>query len=444
MRKPQALKFPVSLADVTCADLVPGGAGIAHVEFAGERRAVFVQGAAPGDRLQVTIESDGRPLRATIDTILDDGPARRATPCAIAARCGGCDWMHLTPTARPALYAQLLEDAWPDTLDLPAITFHGAESRLRTRTHARLAVDVRSGVAVVGFHAPRSHKLVVATDCLALAPALEVARQQFGDLLKGSRGEGQLQLSLGRAQSSPRRAVAHLTFRGSLHHDVFGRMEAAVGAHGFLQGIVVVEEGSLKPAIVGDATTELLGFDDKPIAMPVAGFQQASESGNRMLAAHVASLARALAEKHREAPRFPIVELYAGAGNLSVGLAPHARALTTVESSPDATALAQGNLQARSLKAKVVTADAATFVWEKGTRLLVLDPPREGAMSVARSLVANPVPYVIYVACDPVALARDAATLGAAGYRATHVDQFELFPETSHVEAVALFERARG
>jgi 23S rRNA (uracil1939-C5)-methyltransferase len=328
---------------------------------------------------------------------------------------------------------------------MPEPSFHEAEVRLRARTHARLAVEAHGGPAMVAFHGLRSAKLVPAEHCLALAPALEAARLRFGELLRGSRGSGQLVLSLGRvAHGEARRAVAHLRFRGELRRDAYTRLEQEVAPSGVLQGAAVFEEGALRPALVGDTTTELLGFDDAPLAMPLGGFQQASERGNQTLARHVGALARAFAEKHREAPKFPVVELYAGSGNLSVALAPHARALVTVESAADATALAQGNLQRRGLKAKLVTGDAGAFAWDKGTRLLVLDPPREGAPTVAKRLGEVPVPYVIYVACDPVALARDAATLHRAGYAATRLDQFELFPETSHAETVAVFTRGRA
>jgi 23S rRNA (uracil1939-C5)-methyltransferase len=445
MRRPNALKFPLTLEGVACTGLAPGGAGVAHVELAGERRALFVAGAAPGDRLTARVDADGRPLRGSLEALEEPGPLRRATPCAVAARCGGCDWMHLTPTARPELYADLLHEAWPREVPMPEPTFHEAEVRLRTRTHARLAVEAHGGPAMVAFHGLRSAKLVPAEHCLALAPALEAARLRFGEILRGSRGSGQLVLSLGRvAHGEARRAVAHLRFRGELRRDAFTRLEREVGANGSLQGAAVVEEGSLRPALVGDVAAEILGFDDAPLAMPLGGFQQASERGNQELARHVASVARAFAEKHREAPKFPVVELYAGAGNLSVALAPHARGLVTVESADDATALARVNLRARGQDAKIVTGDAAAFVWEKGTRLLVLDPPREGAPSVAKRLAEVPVPYVVYVACDPVALARDAATLHRAGYVAARLDQFELFPETSHAETVAVFTRGRA
>lgn len=445
MRKPNAVKFPQTLRGVTCSGLVPGGAGVAHVEIAGERRAIFIDRAAPEDQLTVHVEEDGRPLRGTIAAIEEPGPTRRLTPCSLADRCGGCDWMHVAPPARPGLYATLLREAWPRDRAMPDPVFHEAGNRLRARTHARLAVEAHGGSAMVAFHGARSHKLVAAEHCIALAPALERARLALGDVLRGSRGHGQLVLSLGRvAEGDARRAVAHLRFRGTLAREAFTRLEAAVGPQGFLQGIAVLEEGLDRPFVVGDATAEILGFDGAALAMPLGGFQQASESGNQALTAHVGAVAARFAERHREAPKFPVVELYAGAGNLSVALAPHARTLVTVENAAGATALAQRNLQARGLKAKIVTADAGAFVWERGTRLLVLDPPREGAPSVAKRLAAQPVPYVIYVACDPVALARDAATLLEAGYACESLDQFELFPETSHAETVAVFARGRA
>ncbi len=439
------MKYPQTLRGVTCSGLVPGGAGVAHVELAGERRAIFIDRAAPDDRLTVHVETNGRPLRGTIEAIEEPSPARRLTPCSLADRCGGCDWMHLLPPARPSLYGELLSDAWPRDVPMPEPRFHEATQRLRSRTHARLAVEAHGASAMVAFHGTRSHKLVAAEHCLALAPPLESARLALGDVLRGSRGQGQLVLSLGRvAHEEGRRAVAHLRFRGSLAREVFTRLEAAVGPRGFLQGIAVLEEGVDRPFLVGDPVAEIVGVDGAPLLMPLGGFQQASETGNRALAAHVASIAAALAARHREAPKFPVVELYAGAGNLSVALAPHARGLVTVESAADATALAQKNLQARGLKAKIVTADAGAFAWEKGTRLLVLDPPREGAPSVAKRLVEHPVPYVVYVACDPVSLGREAATLHGAGYTCESLDQFELFPETSHAETVAVFVRGRA
>jgi 23S rRNA (uracil1939-C5)-methyltransferase len=445
MRRSNSLKFPALFNDVTCTALAPGGSGVAHVNVGGERRALFIFGAAPGDRLRIRVENDGRPLRGTIESIEAPGHDRRASPCNLAGRCGGCDWMHLAPTSRPTHYVDVLRSAWREGMPFPNVVFQEATSRLAMRTHARLGIVSRGGSATVAFHGMRSRDLVPAKHCLALAPALEGARIAIERMLHGSRGSGELVLSLGRVgRADERQAVAHLRFSGTLAREAFTHFEQSVGAGGILQGIAIVEEGASRPAVIGDVTAELRAFDDLPLAVPVAGFQQASEAGNRALVQHISEVIAALASHHREAPRFPVVELYAGAGNLSVAIAPHARTLITVENAAEATALARHNLSSRHLNAKILTADASMFEWERGTRVIVLDPPRDGAASVMVRIAQSPVEYVIYVACDPVSFARDAATLHSAGYQLERLDQFELFPETSHAELVALFRRGRS
>jgi 23S rRNA (uracil1939-C5)-methyltransferase len=113
-----------------------------------------------------------------------------------------------------------------------------------------------------------------------------------------------------------------------------------------------------------------------------------------------------------------------------------------VEHDAEACAAARTNLKDRSLDARVVVADAASFAIPRGTRLVVLDPPREGAKATAEALAASGgrsnAPAVIYVACDPTTLARDVRVLVAAGWELRAVETFEMFPHTSHVETVAV------
>jgi tRNA/tmRNA/rRNA uracil-C5-methylase (TrmA/RlmC/RlmD family) len=134
------------------------------------------------------------------------------------------------------------------------------------------------------------------------------------------------------------------------------------------------------------------------------------------------------------------VELYAGAGNLSVLLARAVHPLVVVEADREACEAARANLAARSLDARVVEGDAAEYVWAGATGLVVLDPPRTGALKVAERLVQSRVSHVVYVSCDPQTLGRDLAHLAEA-YEPRSIATFEMFPQTSHVEAVVLLER---
>jgi 23S rRNA (uracil1939-C5)-methyltransferase len=89
---------------------------------------------------------------------------------------------------------------------------------------------------------------------------------------------------------------------------------------------------------------------------------------------------------------------------------------------------------------RVVEGDAADYAWAAGTELVVLDPPRTGAKKVVERLASSKVPHVVYVSCDPQTLRRDLAALADA-YEPRAVAAFEMFPQTSHLEAVVTLQR---
>src|SRR5215831_7532655 len=95
--------------DIT--ELAPGGSGVAHVEVDGERRAVFVPSTCPGDRAVLEIDASRRPARGRVLELLVRGEGRADPPCAHVARCGACDWMHLTPDSQRAAHAAIVRAA---------------------------------------------------------------------------------------------------------------------------------------------------------------------------------------------------------------------------------------------------------------------------------------------------------------------------------------------
>jgi 23S rRNA (uracil1939-C5)-methyltransferase len=211
---------------------------------------------------------------------------------------------------------------------------------------------------------------------------------------------------------------------------------------GAFAGIRISERGAARPMTIGDPTPYTLGADGAPIALAPGGFAQATESPE--LASVVLSLAtRALANK--ESPR--ILELFAGAGNFTVALAPLARAgnVVAIESNADACDAARKNLAARGIdskRAKVTCADAASFPDNPRPDLVVLDPPREGAKAVCEKLLLAKPKHVLYVSCDPQTLGRDARILEPA-YAIADLHTVDCFPNTSHVETVVLFEKKK-
>jgi 23S rRNA (uracil1939-C5)-methyltransferase len=191
----------------------------------------------------------------------------------------------------------------------------------------------------------------------------------------------------------------------------------------------------------------MLGADGDPLRLPPGGFAQASPSANSALAKRVAELASGSKR---------ILELYAGAGNLTVLLARGAEVLA-VESDRAACDAARANLAALALSARIVESDAAAHVVPPGADLVVLDPPRSGARAVAERLAQTSATQtspredrgrggprrILYVSCDTQTLARDLAIL-APRYMLRVAEAFEMFPQTSHVESVVLLEKRHG
>lgn len=411
-------------ASLDIRELSPGGEGVGHLTIKGERRAVFVPGVITGETVDVEVDPKARPARATLLRVLTPSPDRVAPACPHVERCGGCDWMHLAPSAQAAAHASIVSRV----LGAPVIA-HPAPRTLGYRTRARVHVEARKRV-VAGMFARQSHDPAAVPECVVLDPIVDRARLDLEAYLEGARGRGDAQIAIG----AGRRAVVDLSWHGALPAETFGRLERAV-ASGALAGARVFAGDVSVPATIGDPSPVLRGADGVELRLAPGGFSQATEEGNAILARRVAELALGT----------PAVELYAGAGNLTVLLArAEERELVAVETSKEACAAARSNLAARGLTAKVVEADAASFILPKATRLLVLDPPREGARAACTAAAArtpgarSKLSRIVYVSCDPATLARDVKILAEGGFRIASAETFEMFPHTSHVETVAM------
>jgi len=418
--------------ETSIASLAPGGDGVAIVEIDGERRAVFVPHSAPGDRARLEVDCAHRPARGRVLALLSPGVDRVTPACPWSTRCGGCDWMHLSVEAQVRAHVDHVRAALPAAWREGAIASASTPRVLGYRTRARVHVQsLRGRRVVVGMHEARSHEPVEVDTCVVLDPAIETARRGLAPLFEGSRGRGEVQIALGER----RVPVLDVVWDGDLPPQAFGRIEAAV-ARGEIAGAQVTLPAATRPARIGDPTPWMTGADGAPLRLFPGGFAQAAEGVNEALAKHVAGIVRPWGVDKA-------VELYAGAGNLSVLLAREVVDLACVESSRAACEAARENLNARGIEnARIIEADASTYAWSKAVRLVVLDPPRTGARAVAERLAASRVPHVVYVSCDAQTLGRDLAILEHA-YTPVSVTAFEMFPQTSHAEAVVALERRR-
>jgi tRNA/tmRNA/rRNA uracil-C5-methylase (TrmA/RlmC/RlmD family) len=399
--------------EVTVGPVAHGG----HCVARHEGRVVFVRHSLPGERVVVRVTEDRHPgfCRADAVEILEASPDRVERPCPYSGPglCGGCDWQHVAPDAQRQLKADVVREqlarlAGLDDVDLTVEELPGGP--LRWRSRARFAVD-RSGAA--GLRRHRSHDVVVLDDCpITVEPAAHAVLHQRWP------GAGAVDVSV---DSTGAVTTTRLDRRG---HPTSSR---------------VVRPGGDLPEEPSARAERHAGGRDWEVEG--TGFWQVHPAAADALVAAVTGFADVRAGE-------TVLDLYAGAGLFGGALAPAAGPggrVVCVESDEAACAAADANLadlpQAEVWQGDVDAEGLGELIDELGTApdVVVLDPPRAGAgPAVSRLLAGTGARAVVYVACDPAALARDVAAFAEGGYRLAAVRGFDAFPMTGHVECVAL------
>ncbi|TKJ21678.1 TRAM domain-containing protein [Blastococcus sp. CCUG 61487] len=399
--------------EVTVGPVAHGG----HCVARHEGRVVFVRHTLPGERVLVRVTEDRQPgfCRADAIEVRAAAPGRVERPCPHSGpgRCGGCDWQHVDPAEQRALKAAVVREqlARLAGLDDVAVTVEelpGGPLRWRSRT--RFAVD---GDGAPGLRRHRSHDVVVLDDCpITVEPA---ARAVLGRRWPGA---GAVDVAI---DSTGAVTTSRL--------DRAGRVTSSR---------VVRPGGDLPEEPVTRAERRAAGRDWE---VEGTGFWQVHPAAADALVDAVSGFAEVR-------PGETVLDLYAGAGLFGGALAPgvtESGRVVCVEADPGACAAADANLadlpQAEVWQGEVDVEGLRELLVELGTPpdVVVLDPPRAGAgRAVSRLLAGTGARAVVYVACDPAALARDVAAFGEAGYRLAGLRGFDAFPMTHHVECVAL------
>jgi 23S rRNA (uracil1939-C5)-methyltransferase len=438
------------LTELEILGLAPGGDGVAR---APDGRTLFVPFTAPGDRVLVELprEEEGRP-RARLVEIARPGAARVRPPCGHFGPCGGCEWLHVAYEAQLEAKARAFHETLrrigklePGAYEARPILASPATHRYRSR--AKFHLDARAGRLV--FFRRRSHEPVLLRECHLLEPELDALREAAGAALARERvpaREVTLEWS-----GHARRGAAHLVL-ASITASARSRAEAFLAAVPELQGAVLSASGE-PAAVLGDPVL----LHERTPGDPAGGLQrsrpdvflQANRGANALLVAAAMELLRPEGED--------VLELFCGAGNFTAPLAARARTVSAVEAQGPALDLARRDAGDGAMGtgapfsnlrffAGDALALARAFARESGPGArrfgaVLLDPPREGARGLGPALRDLGVPRAVYVSCDPATLARDLRACVDVGYRITAVRPVDMFPQTHHVEAVALLER---
>lgn len=391
---------------------------------------MFVEGALPGERVLALVGESGRVLRGTVQELKVSSPARRAPACPLAGQCGGCDWLHLDEAAQ----REQKEEIAVSALEHLGGIARDRYQRLPTVSgpspmgYRRRAVLHRAGRGL-GFFGRGSSQTVEVARCPALTPSLaELPERLAAALVLVARDLVTVRLVEARGK-----VAVSLHLNGGVRERHQRAAQALLDALGIEGAALVPESGPA--SVLGRVELEEAGGT---LVRPDA-FAQAN-------AAVSAELVRAANAAVAAGGARQVLELYAGNGNFSIPLAAQVGEVLAVESDPVSLELGRRAVQRLGTKnLRFVLGEAqkvAKGLTQEGRRFdaLLLDPPRAGAPGVAGWAKALGVRKVVYVACDPGALARDAGELSRAGFWPKTLQLFDLFPQTRHIEALMVFE----
>jgi 23S rRNA (uracil1939-C5)-methyltransferase len=405
--------------------LAAGGAGVADLP---DGRVVFVQRTAPGDRARIRVEkSRPRWAEGTLVRLLEAAPERVEPPCTFYDRCGGCRLQHVPYPLQLEWKRRFVADALerigglPGTVVqsvVPSPRAYGYRSRV-TFTLRRL----RGGHVVAGYHALSrpAHVIDVDGPCLLADDALNetwaALRSGWGDGARLLPPGGRIRLTLRRADSG----IELLVEGGEAGWDADALLSAVPGLSAVWH-------------LAGDSedVAELRGGVEG--AGGGTSFEQVNREAADLLRAHVLRVVSARFRSPGTA-----ADAYCGDGVYGRALAVEGWKAIGIEAAP-AAALpeAPGDF---SLVTGLVEEHLAAAL---PVDLLILNPPRSGLHAdVPGTVLANPPELLVYVSCDPGTLARDLRAL-SPGYAVEDVAGFDLFPQTAHVETVAVLARRDG
>ncbi len=425
-------------------------------------KTVLVEGAVAGDVVEAEVTHTGRRFdRARATKVLEPSPSRVEPPCPYVGICGGCPWGFLDYSAQAKAKRANVEAALARTAGLGAERVAGLLASTVSpsgpwgyRNKVELAVAATGDRERLGFHGARGSG-IVAIDACPLLPKrfARLPKQVAGAVSYLAHGKGLGIFRVGiRASETTGDVEVSLWTRPSRFPRALAAKVIAEGAKA--TGVVrVMLKGPEKARRL--AGFEVLGgrsrwrerLDDHAMAVSAPSFFQVNAKGAEELVRRVVEAAEGLASEADGLSALEAWDLYSGAGTFTLPLARRLGWVEAVESYGPAVRDLRANLERAGLENVEATGgDAAREMPEGPTDLIVCDPPRAGlSKDAVAGLSETRAQRFAYVSCDPQTLARDVRRLEERGrWRLGSVTPIDLFPQSYHVECVALFSPGRA
>lgn len=426
---------------------VHGGVGLSHDP---DGKATLLEGVIAGERVTAKIYSKSSSMQKGRATQINDpSPFRIQPPCKIYKHCGGCDFQHMNYSRQLLAKEEVLQDlllrsghptlirAAKKILAFPI----ASDEEYHYRQRIRLQVDPQQ---TLGFYKRRSNVCVAVSTCLLAQPqindCLHKLQQQkpFSHLL--ARTES-LELLFNPADKQIT-LIMHLSQKprpADMSHAIKLTKEIAGLQHVFFCGVGFASSGQ---SVLSFSVPPLIPYTNTEINLSweTGGFCQVNLKQNLKLIQTVLEYCNATETDS-------VLDLFCGNGNFSIPLAVLAKNLFGIEGQGSAIRSARKNStnagQTNTSFSKQNVHDACISMANTGKHfdIVIIDPPRQGVPGLAEHLTQLTNKRLIYVSCDPATLCRDLAKLIEKGFHLTKLQPIDMFPQTHHIECVALLEK---
>jgi len=431
--------------------------GVAHNT---EGKVVFIEGALPGEEVQVTVgRKKNNWEQGTLVALRRESSQRVVPGCPHfglhAGACGGCKMQHLHTGAQVAVKQRVVEDnLWhlgkvkPETLLRP---IEGPAWGYRYRARFSVRYVAKKGQVLIGFHERKSRYVADMQVCKVVPQKISDMLLPLRELIMSMAERDRLpQIELAMGDEVIALVLRHLNPLPEGDKALLRAFAAEHGVQWWLQ-----PKGPDTVHLLDEGGTQLAySLPEFGVVMPFkpTDFTQVNPHINTVLVGRALRLLRVQRDER-------VIDWFCGLGNFTLPLATQAREVLGIEGSETLVQRSRENAERNGLAGN--TSFVARNLFEMTPQLLaadgvadkwLVDPPREGAFALAKAVADiaqdpslapgwTPPKRIVYVSCNPATLARDAGLLvNVAGYRCTAASAVNMFPHTAHVESIAVFE----
>jgi 23S rRNA (uracil1939-C5)-methyltransferase len=438
--------------EVEFEDLTHDGAGVAKVDG----YPLFVKNALPGEKAKIKVIKVNKGYGfGRLEEILEQSPYRVDAPCPIYKECGGCQLQHLSYEGQLLAKEKQVRDVLTRIGKLENVKVHpvlGMSEPWRYRNKAQVPVGEREGGLIAGFYQQRSHEIIDMEACMiqqekndeVVQAVKRICTKHGVTAYNEQRHKGTLRHIMARHGQVTKEVMVVLVTRTSelpnKEKIVNEIVESVEGVKSIIQNV----NSKKTNVILGDETRVLWGEEviydligNVKFAISSRSFYQVNPEQTKVLYDQALSYAELTGEE-------TVIDAYCGIGTISLFLAQKAKKVYGVEIVPEAIADANRNAELNGIENVEFAVGEAEVVipnWYKEgivADVLVVDPPRKGCDDALLQTIIEMKPKkVVYVSCNPATLARDLRVLEDGGYTTLEVQPVDMFPHTTHCEAVA-------